>query len=213
PGTTYKLAAGTYVVSEDAFAGYTVSYSGDSDSRGNITLAPGDNKIVTITNDDIRYSSGGGGSEVVTAAPATLHVIKHVINDDGRTAVAADFKLHVKTFGNDVAASPAPGVESPGTTYKLAAGTYVVSEDAFAGYTVSYSGDSDSRGNITLAPGDYQTVIITNNDIPSADVTRTVTGGQLPKTSMPLNELLLIGIALTLIGAVGWRSRKRYENN
>ena len=96
---------------------------------------------------------------------ATLHVIKHVINDDGGTAVAADFNLHVKTSGNDVAASPAPGAESPGTTYTLAAGTYVVSEDAFAGYTASYSGDSDSSGNITLAPGDNKTITITNNDI------------------------------------------------
>jgi hypothetical protein len=36
----------------------------------------------------------------ICAAPpstATLHVIKHVINDDGRTAVAANFNVHVKT--------------------------------------------------------------------------------------------------------------------
>ena len=206
PGTTYTLAAGTYVVSEDAYAGYTVSYSGNSDSRGNITLASGDNQTVTITNDDIPL--------VVVAPPATLHVIKHVINDNGRTAVAADFKLHVKTSGKDVAASPAAGVESPGTTYTLAAGTYVVSEDAYAGYTVSYSGNSDSSGNITLASGDYQSVTITNNDIPSVVVTQTVTGGQIPKTSTsptPLYALFLIGAALMLVGAAGWRRRKRNE--
>ncbi|HWP96060.1 MAG TPA: ice-binding family protein [Syntrophomonadaceae bacterium] len=157
PGTTYTLAAGTYVVSEDAFAGYSVSYSGDSDSSGNITLASGDNKTVTITNDDIPLAS-------LPLDPAILHVIKHVINDNGRTAVAADFSLHVKTSGSDVTASPAPGVESPGNSYTLAAGTYVVSEDDFAAYTVSYSGDSDSSGNITLASGDNKTVTITNND-------------------------------------------------
>jgi len=77
--------------------------------------------------------------------PATLHVIKHVINDNGRTAVAANFNLHVKTSGSDVVGSPAPGIESPGTTYTLAVGTYAVSEDAVAGYTESYSGDSDSK--------------------------------------------------------------------
>ena len=98
-------------------------------------------------------------------AKATLHVIKHVINDDGGTAVAANFNLHVKTSGKDIAASPAPGVESPGNTYTLAAGTYVVSEDTFTGYTASYSGDSDASGNITLAPGDNKTITITNNDI------------------------------------------------
>jgi len=51
------------------------------------------------------------------------------------------------------------------------------------------------------------TVVVT----PPVTVTRTVTGGQLPKTSTPLYELLLIGAVLTLVGAVGWRSRKRYE--
>ncbi|MDR3585565.1 MAG: ice-binding family protein, partial [Desulfosporosinus sp.] len=161
PGTTYTLAAGTYVVSEDTSTGYTESYSGDSDSNGNITLASGDIKTVTITNDDILLVV-----PPVTPAPAILHVIKHVINDNGRSEVAANFNLHVKTSGIDVAQSPAPGVESPGTTYTLAAGTYVVGEDASAGYTESYSGDSDFNGNITLTSGDIKTVTITNDDIP-----------------------------------------------
>ena len=167
------------------------------------------NGAVTLDNNTIT-----NGFCAAPPAPATLHVIKHVINDDGGTAVAADFKLHVKTSGKDVAASPAPGVESPGTTYMLAAGTYSVSEDAYAGYTVSYSGNSDSRGNITLASGDYQTVTITNNDIPTVVVTQTVTGGQIPKTSTsstPLYALFLIGAALMLVGAAGWRRRKRNE--
>ncbi|HEY5583841.1 MAG TPA: ice-binding family protein [Ruminiclostridium sp.] len=165
-----------------------------------------------------------------TPTPAMLHVIKHVINDNGRTAVAGNFKLHVKASGSDVATSPGPGAESPGTTYTLAPGTYVVSEDTFAGYTASYSGDSDASGNITLASGDNKTVTITNNDtpvpiineeeqspvvtpaVPSENVvTTTVTGGQLPKTSSNLYELLFIGVTLMLVGAVGLRSRKRYE--
>lgn len=191
------------------------------------------NGAVTLDNNTIT-----NGVCATTPTPAILHVIKQVINDDGRTAVAANFNLHVKTSGRDVATSPAPGVKSPGTTYTLAAGTYVVSEDAFAGYTVSYSGDSDSSGNITLDSGDNKTVTLTNNDIPFVVTplvavtptvvvtppvavtptvpggiagTTTVTGGQLPKTSTHLYELLLIGAVLTLVGAVGWRSRKRYE--
>jgi len=157
PGTAYTLAAGTYVISEDPFPGYTVSYSGDSDPSGNIILAPGDNKTITVTNNDI---------PLPPPASAILHIIKHVINDSGRIAIAANFDIHVKTSGIDVASSPAPGVESPGAIYTLAAGTYVISEDPFPGYTSSYSGDSDSGGNITLAPGDNKTVTITNNDIP-----------------------------------------------
>lgn len=45
----------------------------------------------------------------------------------------------------------------------------------------------------------------------TAGVKSTVTGGQLPKTSTPLYELFIIGAVLTLVGAVGWRNRKRYE--
>ncbi|MBU7005622.1 ice-binding family protein [Phosphitispora fastidiosa] len=138
----------------------------------------------------------------VPPAPATLHVIKHVINDNGRTAVAANFNLHVKTSGSDVAASPAPGVESPGTTYTLAAGTYVVSEDTFAGYTVSYSGDSDFSGNITLASGDNKTVTLTNNDIPiPPSVTHSSGGGQT--TYPPLINVIKTPEPLALTSGQG----------
>ncbi|MBC8059582.1 MAG: DUF3494 domain-containing protein [Clostridiaceae bacterium] len=172
--------------------------------------------------------------------PAILHVIKHVINDNGGTAVATNFILHVKTSSIDIASSPARGVESPGTIYTLSAGAYTVSEDAFTGYTLSYSGDSDSSGNIILASGDNKTVTITSNDIlvpaivnnsggvgqvsvgttpitqqtttqTATPITKTVTGGQLPKTSTPFYKILLVGTTLTLIGAIGWISRKRYE--
>lgn len=182
PGNIYRLPAGDYQVSEGNHTGYTVSYSGDSDSTGNFTLTSGENKTVTITNNDtlgivtptpieptpIEPTPRPRPRPTPTPAPqaelATLHVIKHIINNDGRTAVAADFRLHVKIDGNDVAASPAPGAEAPGTTYALAAGTYQVSEDAFAGYSITYSGDGDANGNITLAPGDNKTITITNND-------------------------------------------------
>jgi len=191
------------------------------------------NGAVTLDNNTIT----NGTCETTSTTPptveakATLHVIKHVINDNSGKAVAADFKLHVKTAdGIDVDASPAPGAESPGITYTLAPGTYVISEDVSVGYTVSYSGDRDVSGNMTVSLGsdDNKTVTITNNDIaavvPSVDVvspivdtptvpvpvTTTITGGQLPNTSTPLYELLLIGAALTLLGAIGWKSRKRY---
>ena len=118
--------------------------------NGAVTL---DTNTITITN------------------PATLHVIKHVINDNGGTAVAADFNVHIS--GNSIAAN-APGAESPGTIYTLAAGAYEVGEDAFAGYAGSFSGDSPD-GNIILAPGDNKTIIITNRDIliPLINVTKT----------------------------------------
>jgi LPXTG-motif cell wall-anchored protein len=39
----------------------------------------------------------------------------------------------------------------------------------------------------------------------------TIKGGGLPKTSTPLYAILLMGIVLTMVGALGWRKRKSYE--
>jgi hypothetical protein len=50
-GTANTLNAGTYVVSEDLISGYIVTFSPDC-PNGIITLAIGDNKICTITNND-----------------------------------------------------------------------------------------------------------------------------------------------------------------
>ena len=167
----------------------TLASGASTTGTAEITVTPADtsdiyNLAVATGTPSVGGSDVTANAEVtvtVTAPPpsdtATLHVIKHVINDNGGTAVAANFNLHVKTSGTDVSTSPAPGGESPGTTYTLAPGTYVVSEDAFAGYTASYSGDSDSSGNITLDYGDNKTVTITNNDIATTPGGPTETTG------------------------------------
>ena len=69
-------------------------------------------KTCTVTNNDI--------------APKLI-VIKHVINDNGGTAAAADFTMTVDGHEHDTPASFA-GAESPGTTVTLDAGTYNVTE-------------------------------------------------------------------------------------
>jgi len=110
-----------------------------------------------------------------TAIPATLHVVKQVINNNSGTAMASLFNLHVKLSGADVTGSPATGTTMPGTSYSLSAGTYVVSEDANSSYTSSFSGDCDVSGNITLASGDNKTCTITNDDITAPVVVATTT--------------------------------------
>ena len=159
------------------------------------------NGAVTLDNNTITNGL------CTSQSPASLHVIKHVVNDNGRTSVAHDFSVHVRTTGGvDVALSPAAGVEAPGITYTLDPGTYVVGEGAHAGYTVSFSGDSDSSGGITLVAGEDATVTVTNNDTAQGGVTEN--GGEIPKTSTPLYDVLLLGVALMLVGSVGWRIRK-----
>ncbi len=151
-GTTKTVSAGTLVVSESGGpSGYAVSFSGDCDANGNVTLSPGENKTCTVTNDDI--------------AP-TLTVIKHVVNDNGGSAVASAWSMHIKSGGSDISGSPFPGAESPGTTKTVAAGSYLVSEsDGPSGYAATISGDCSASGAITLSPGASKTCTITNDDV------------------------------------------------
>ena len=93
PGTTISVDAGSYSVDEDAVSGYTKSLGTDCSG----TIALGESKTCTITNDD---------------QAASLTVIKHVINDNGGTKVAADFTMNV-TATNPSDAS-FPGAERPG---------------------------------------------------------------------------------------------------
>lgn len=160
-GATFK--ADTYTLSESGGpSGYTAStYScvkngASAVVNNSITLATGDNATCTIINDDIAPAP---------PVPATLRIIKTVVNNSGGVAAASSFNLHVKLAGVDVVGSPATGVIAPGTTYSLLAGTYVVSEDANAGYLATFSGDCDSSGSVTLTAGQDKTCTITNDDI------------------------------------------------
>ncbi|OGN27521.1 MAG: hypothetical protein A3A33_04850 [Candidatus Yanofskybacteria bacterium RIFCSPLOWO2_01_FULL_49_25] len=157
-GTTVTLNPGSYSVDEGAHAGYERTRSGGCTG----TIAVGENKTCTITNDD----------DAPTQTTATLTVIKTVVKDDGGTAVAGDFNIHVKSGSTDVAGSPAAG-STTGTSYTLDAGTYVVSEDTQAGYTMTdIAGDCTGGGSVTLVAGDAKTCTITNDDDPLPAETR-----------------------------------------
>jgi hypothetical protein len=138
---------GTYQVREEGPSGYQATFGGDCDSEGNVTLEIGDEKSCTITNDDI--------------AP-TLTVIKHVINDNGGTAVASEWTMVVSRDETTLTMSD-PGAESPGTTYTLLAGaTYSVTETGGpSGYEQSSGGDCTA---VTLDLDTDYTCTITNDD-------------------------------------------------
>ena len=97
PGTSVSVDAGAYSVDEGAHAGYTKSLSAACSG----TIANGETKTCTITNDDI--------------APK-LKVIKHVVNNNGGTATAGAWSIHVKSGSSEVAGGPKPGSESGDTT-------------------------------------------------------------------------------------------------
>jgi hypothetical protein len=144
-GTDYVLAPGEYSVAEDAApSGYSRTSSGDC----NVTLAYGDHKTCTITNDDIQ---------------PRLTVIKSVHNIHGGSLGPSDFTMHVA--GTNVTPSSFAG-NSSGTQVTLDAGDFNVSERGpgddidQAGYNPAYAGACYG----TLAVGDVKTCTVTNND-------------------------------------------------
>jgi hypothetical protein len=140
PGTTVAVNAGSYSVGEGGHIGYDMSAS--TDCTGSIAV--GQTKTCTITNDDIQPK---------------LTVIKHVINDNGGTSTAANFTMSVT--GSSPSPGSFPGAEAPGTTVALDSGTYSVAETGPSGYTESDS--ADCSGSIAI--GETKTCTITNDDV------------------------------------------------
>ncbi|HTN23396.1 MAG TPA: hypothetical protein VL120_05380, partial [Solirubrobacteraceae bacterium] len=173
-GDTYTVAAGSYSVGETGGpSGYAQSFSGACDAEGNLTVTVGQTRTCTVTNDDI--------------APKVT-VVKHVVNDNGGTAAAKDWSLHLEVSGGqgDVAGSPQAGSET-GDTYTVSAGTYDVSESGGpSGYAASFSGACDEQGTITVTVGQTRTCTVTNDDIaPRLTVVKHVVnkGGSTAKAS------------------------------
>jgi hypothetical protein len=95
--------------------------------------------------------------------PATLKVIKQVINTGGGNRQATDFIIHVKKNNVDVASSPAAG-SATGNVYQLSPGDYVVSESNIPDdyEQTSIGGDCSATGAVTLNSGDNKVCVITN---------------------------------------------------
>jgi len=138
PGISVTLNAGSFSVTETEHSGYLASYVGCSG-----TIAPGETKTCTITNND---------------QPPGLKVIKHVINDNGGTKTADDFTINVT--GTLPTPASFSGAED-GTDVTINAGSYSVAEGDHAGYAVTYSADCTG----SIAVGQTKTCTVTNNDI------------------------------------------------
>ncbi len=135
-GTTVQVGTGSYSVDETADAGYAKSLSAGCSG----TIAAGETKICTITNNDI--------------AP-TLKLVKTVTNNNGGNKTANDFQA--KIDGNNVAWS---------TVVPVTAGAHTASETTLPSYSASdWGGDCAKDGSITLAAGQQAVCTITNDDI------------------------------------------------
>ena len=137
-------------------------------------------------------------------SPATLHVIKSVINVSG-TAVPTDFQIHVAVSGGaEVSGSPKAGTSTPGTLYSLTTGsTYAVTEDAnpsFPTYSTTFGGACAPAGIVTLAAGDNICTVI-NTDIPA--VVSGGGGGGGGTRIVPLISIVKVPTPLALPGGSG----------
>lgn len=145
-GTTVSLNPGSYSVTEGSVSGYTGSYSAECAG----TIALGEHKYCTITNDD---------------NVPVLILIKQVLNLNGGTAKASDFLL---TADGPTTLSGYGGATSGNT---FLAGTYNLSESGGpSGYSASNwtcAGGSQSGSSITLGVGEIASCTITNYDNPT----------------------------------------------
>ncbi len=143
----------------------------EDDDTFTVALGLGDDVTCTVTNDD---------------DPASLTVVKKVINDNGGTTAAEDFDIAVadSSAGDQGLAladtTPAEGYDSQAedTLNGLAADTYTITEAGEDGYTwlstscvvtgtateVTVTGDTDSGYDVDLGNGDDVTCTLVNDD-------------------------------------------------
>src|SRR5436853_2114922 len=140
-GTTVTVDSGSYSVDEDAVNGYTKTIGADCSG----TIANGETKTCTITNDD---------------QPAHLIVIKHVVNVNSGKAKASQFSMKINGIVVQ-GANPFPGAESPGTNKTVNAGSYTVTETGPSGYILIPSADCSG----TIDVGQTKTCTMLNHDI------------------------------------------------
>ena len=172
PGVDFTVEAGTYVVSEDLASGYTqVSITGDCNAAGSVTVAAGESKTCTITNND---------------QPAHLKLVKTVTNNSGGSAAPTAFTLS--------GAGPTPISGAGGAESDVSAGSYTLSETSLPGYTAgswSCVGGSQNGASVTLAPGQSATCTINNDDQTAhLKLVKTVTnnnGGSATPTAFTLS--------------------------
>ncbi|WP_269930950.1 DUF7507 domain-containing protein [Aminobacter sp. HY435] len=193
--TDAAVPAGTYVLRETNLPGYTGSdyacvVNGGAAVVGNtLALANGDAAVCAIANDD---------------QPATLTLVKTLVNDDGGIAAATDFTLSATgpaTITGETGSAAVTAVSVP-------AGSYVLSEANLPGYSSGpfscvINGAPQVSGNaLTLVSGDSAVCEVVNDDVPPAvAIRKQLTGESMTVDEVPQpDEVLTYQITLTNSG-------------
>lgn len=165
-----------YTPTFGALAGDTTGYVGLAWCAGTLTIDTSANSLncngATMGNESqtdslkvdlsFQVEQARNNPDFICHPPEDKHahliVIKHVINDDGGTKIAADFTMNVT--GTNVSMTSFIGSEI-GTNVTLDPGAYSVDENFVADYNKTLG--TDCTGTVTA--GETKTCIVTNNDV------------------------------------------------
>ena len=189
------VSAGTHSVSETLADGsspvspsdWVVSFSGDCDSNGQVTVQNDQSKTCTITN----------------SKRPKLKVVKQIQGGDGST-------FDISVDGLKVLDDAGDGANDERL---YAPGSYTVSEAFGDGsaidsdWTVVFSGDCNSSGDVTLAYGDSKTCTITNKRKPKLTVVKVIEGGNGASFDLAVNDTTV----LDDVGGSGGQVTNTYE--
>ena len=172
--------------------GVTTTVSVGSGANGNFNFGPISHTPVGASTGltlNLYHGSPSGNDSHITVVnqcvvPPTkgvLTIAKHVVNDNGGTATASSFTLHIKQGTSDVTGSPTSGSET-GTDFQLLPATYTVSEDAHSGYaqtSIVCLNTTDSvsivGNSVNLLAGKNYLCTITNTFVTLSNQTINVT--------------------------------------
>jgi fimbrial isopeptide formation D2 family protein len=178
--TDAPVQVGSYDLSETGPPGYTASPwactgTGTQEDGNTVVLAEGQSATCTITNTD---------------QPATLTLVKQVVNDNGGTAVPTDWTL---TADGPTTISGTTGSD-PVTEATVPAGDYDLSEAGPPGYTPS--GWSCNGGSVTgstvIVPsgGDVECTIVNDDLAATLTLVKEVDNGDTGATFGPADWIL-----------------------
>jgi hypothetical protein len=153
-GTMFDLALGTYKVITFDLDEYGITFEGDCDSTGTVTLAADEPaKRCTVKLDD-RISG-------------IVKVVTDVINDNGGNKTAGDFRFDIVTpeFPTITISGSSP---PDGTTFPILFDrVFSIKQDAVPGYTTTFEGDCT---NVAAVENQTKTCTIKNDDIVGAQL-------------------------------------------
>lgn len=182
-----------FQVGRDATIASGSTFVGTLIASGNITFASGatvNGRIISLYGTFLAMngtsSNVSGPTCTAAPAPASINVVKIVINDSGKSKAIADFPLFVNSTS----------VVSGATNIFSAPASYTVTENAGSDYTATFSLDCAPNGHIDLAPGDNKFCIITNNDVAAPSVASGYSGSG--SSTPPLIDVVKIPSPLAL---------------